>query len=219
MTPKAIIWDFDGTLASSLAGITSSMREALAAHGFKSPTSEEVRATVGLTLEESMKRLTGGACTEEQVPILDEHYRSLHNSNAAPLTTVFDGVHEVLREARDRGIRSILVSNKGRKGLDQLLEQLKLVGYFADILSAQDVSYRKPDPRLFSLEIAARHSDLSPTDSLVVGDTEADLNFAKDAGLTSCWARYGYGNLDTCRNLRPNYVIESVRELWAVLEG
>jgi phosphoglycolate phosphatase len=56
-----VILDFDGTLASSLEGIFACMQETLAHYGFNHPTLEEVRRTVGLTLEESMHLLTQGA--------------------------------------------------------------------------------------------------------------------------------------------------------------
>ena len=138
MAIKAIIWDFDGTLVSSLEGIWSSMNETMRTYDYPAPTLEEVRATVGLALEESMRLLSHQKCTEEKLPELVAKYRSLHNSNAAPLTKLFDGAKEVLSKVREQGITAIVVSNKGRDGLNQLIEQLDLQRLFDVILSAQD---------------------------------------------------------------------------------
>ncbi|MFP5228551.1 MAG: HAD family hydrolase [Acidobacteriota bacterium] len=218
MRPKVIIWDFDGTLVSSLAGIASSMQETLATYGFSTPSLEDVRRTIGLTLEQSIRCLTHEMCPENLVPALVQHYRSLHGSNAAPLTTMFEGATEVLREARRREIESILVSNKGRDGLHQLLEQLEIGGMFREVFSADDVAYRKPDPRLFANEIAMKLENHSTGNILVVGDTETDLNFAKASGLRSCWAKYGYGDQNSCSGLGPDFVIESIGALWTALE-
>jgi phosphoglycolate phosphatase len=44
-------------------------------------------------------------------------------------------------------------------------------------------------------------------DYIMVGDTEADLCFARDVGIMSCWASYGYGDRDGCRALAPDYEI------------
>lgn len=215
----AIIWDFDGTLASSLEGITAAMGQTLATHRLPIPTVEQVRATVGLTLEQSMRHLAGVACSEQQIAQLVTHYRRVHNSHAAPLTKAFDGADRVLAESRRRGMLNILVSNKGRAGLHQLLGQLSLDGQFDHVLSAEDVSFCKPDPRLYSLDIAPRYATLRPDQVLVVGDTETDLNFARSAELKSCWAKYGYGNHQACRMLQPQFVIESIAELFSVLDN
>jgi phosphoglycolate phosphatase len=213
MAIKAIIWDFDGTLASSLEGIFSSMSETLKTYGYPAPTLEEVRATVGLTLEESMRRLSHNKCTDEQIPELVAKYRSLHESNAAPLTKLFNGTQDVLSEIREKGVTSIVVSNKGRDGLNQLIEQLELQRQFDIILSAQDVEYRKPDPRLYSAHIAPLLAVSGPDEVLVVGDTESDIRFAHDAGLSVCWARYGYGDHAVCRGLNPTHTITSITEV------
>jgi phosphoglycolate phosphatase len=58
MKYRLAIFDFDGTLASSLDGICECMTEALTTFGYRAPTREEVRTTVGLTLEESVQILT-----------------------------------------------------------------------------------------------------------------------------------------------------------------
>jgi phosphoglycolate phosphatase len=219
MAIKAIIWDFDGTLASSLEGIFSAMREALKTHGFPAPTLEEVRGTVGLTLEDSMRRLSRNKCTDEEIPELVAKYRSLHDSNAAPLTKLFDGAQDVLSQVRKKGVTSIVVSNKGRHGLNQLIEQLELQGKFDIILSAQDVEYRKPDPRLYSTHIAPLLTVAGPDEVLVVGDTESDIRFAHNARLSVCWAHYGYGDHVVCRGLNPTHTITSITEVMDTIAG
>jgi phosphoglycolate phosphatase len=47
----------------------------------------------------------------------------------------------------------------------------------------------------------------------MVGDTEADLRFARAVGIRSCWASYGYGDGDACRALAPDYEIAAFPEL------
>jgi phosphoglycolate phosphatase len=52
---------------------------------------------------------------------------------------------------------------------------------------------------------------------LIVGDTETDILFAKAAGIASCWASYGYGEPERCRNLRPDHVITTIEQLPALV--
>jgi len=60
MSVKLIIFDFDGTLASSLEGISACMGKALNLFGYRRPSIDKVRATIGLTLEESIRSSRDG---------------------------------------------------------------------------------------------------------------------------------------------------------------
>jgi len=121
------------------------MRETLTHYNFADPTLQQVRNTIGLTLEESMHRLTQGLCEEPLTSEMVKFYRALHTTKAAPHTRLFDGAIPTLAELRARNIFIILVSNKGRAGLHQLIAQLKIADYIDIVLSAEDVAHRKPD--------------------------------------------------------------------------
>ncbi len=217
MAIRAVIWDFDGTLASSLKGIAAAMTETLLAFGYPAPTMEQVRSTIGLTLEESMRRLTRGEASEDQIPLLVAKYRSLHEVKVAPLTTLFPGARKVLGVLKSRGILSVIVSNKGRLGLGQLMDQLAIGTDISFALSADDVLYRKPDRRLYAQHISPLLNGLLPEEILVVGDTESDIRFALTAGLKVCWAQYGYGDSAACCALQPTHTIENLDELVAIV--
>jgi phosphoglycolate phosphatase len=217
MPITTVIFDFDGTLASSLEGIWTCMSETFARFHFPQPTLEQVRATVGLTLETSIDLLTENRAT--RLGEMVAFYRSLHDAKAAPLTRLFDGAVPALAQLRSQKICTILVSNKGRAGLHQLVSQLHISTLLDVILSAQDVAFPKPDARLFTTTIAPLLPDPSapPSHTLMVGDTETDILFAKNAGLVSCWAAWGYGTPGRCRSLWPDYELNSLAALPALL--
>ncbi len=217
MPIKTIILDFDGTLASSLEGIWACMRETLAHYNFAEPTLQQVRRTVGLTLEESMHRLTQGRCEEPLTSDMVKFFRVLHTTKAAPLTRLFDGAIPTLAELRARNIFTILVSNKGRAGLHQLITQLEIANYIDIILSAEDVSHRKPDVRLYTEHIAHLLPSDKTSQTLVVGDTATDILFAKNANLLSCWATYGYGDEQRCKALSPDFELHKLTDLPALI--
>jgi len=78
VTIKLVIFDFDGTLASSLEGITACMGHTFQRFGYPAPSADEVKATVGLTLEDSIRKLTRFACPESAIPAVVGTYRELH---------------------------------------------------------------------------------------------------------------------------------------------
>ena len=217
MPIKTIILDFDGTLASSLEGIWTCMRETLTHNNDAAPTPRQVRQTIGLTLEESMHRLTEGRCEEPLTSEMVKHYRTLHTTKAAPLTRLFDGAIPTLAKLRVLNIFTILVSNKGRAGLHQLTVQLKITNYIDIVISAEDAPYRKPDARLYTEHIAPLLPTTPDSQTLVVGDTETDILFAKNANLLSCWATYGYGDTQRCKALSPNFELQKLTDLPALI--
>jgi phosphoglycolate phosphatase len=212
------IFDFDGTLASSLDGITACMGKAFQLFGYSSPSSNQVRATVGLTLEDSIRALTNGVWPESDIPEVVRTYRGLHEAEAAPRITLYDGVADVLAAIKGVGIKTVLVSNKGHAGLVQLLRQLGISDYFDLMLAADRVQHHKPSAVLYNEHIAPAFPHIEAEDVLVVGDTESDLRFAANIGARSCWAAYGYGHPATFMSLLPTFTISSIDGLRTVLK-
>lgn len=215
---KTVILDFDGTLASTVEGIYACMAETFVTFGYPRPTPAEVRLTVGLTLDHAMRRLANDRCDEDTIRRMIATYRDLHRQKAAAMESLFEGTVETLHFLRACGIQSILVSNRSRRGLHHLTEYLGIKDRLDVMLGADEVPYQKPDARLFTAVIVPILDGASPHEVLVVGDTEWDLLFARNAGLPSCWAAYGYGDPERCQALSPQYVIPSIADLRNVLQ-
>ncbi|HXH50297.1 MAG TPA: HAD family hydrolase [Terriglobia bacterium] len=213
MSLTTVIFDFDGTLASSLEGIHACFQEALATFGYGRPSVAEVRRTVGLTLEESVRILTNGQCDGAKLGKVVDCYRALYTKKGRAMATLFPGAKETLTAVREMGIRIVLVSNKSHKGLCRLAEHLGIDASVNMMLGVDESSFRKPDARLFTETIAPRLAESHPRRVLMVGDTESDILFAKNAGLRSCWASYGYGDEAACKALAPEFILPNITRL------
>jgi len=219
MKYRLAIFDLDGTLASSLDAIAECIASTLLAFGFSPPSREDVRATVGLTLEDSFEVLTKGKTSRAQLLELVKVYRDAHEVKGVGSIQLFEGAAKLLEGLPLSGVQSALASNMGRKALDQVLERLKIWAFFDLTLSAQDADCHKPDPKLFSKYIAPHFAGISKQEVVVIGDTEIDIKFAKAAGLASCWAKYGYGDANKCRKFKPDHEVADIRELRHLLKG
>src|SRR5437588_5483542 len=116
---ELVIFDFDGTLCDSLQGLAACSQKALARFGFPQPTVEEVKATIGLSVQHSMRVLTKFRCSESQIPEIVEVYRTFHRSEAVPLMKLFDGAAKVLTDLRQAATNAVLVSNKDTASLER----------------------------------------------------------------------------------------------------
>ena len=207
-----IIFDFDGTLADSARGIAACLSAAFDAFDLPRAQPADVRARIGLTLEESISQLTGNR-PDVDVAAVARRYRELHASVAAPAIELFDGVGATLASLDAAGVRLLVVSQKARRGLTQLLAQLEIDRYLDLVLASDDVEAPKPQAALFEKHIAPRYPHLARERVLVVGDTVTDLQFAANIGAVSCWAEYGYGDPVRCHALAPAYTVADITEL------
>ena len=143
-----------------------------------------LRATLALARRIRSRILTKERGGEAQRSGGGKTYRELHDKKAAS-SIKLSGVVKLLEELPSHGIKTALVSNKGRKGLDHLLGPVLDLGFFRPVLSAEDVRFNKPKPELY-LEVhrAALRRDLrGPTRLWTVGDAEAlDLAICQGRG-------------------------------------
>jgi len=209
-----IIFDFDGTIVDSASGIAQCMAAAFDRHRLPPPLPSDVRARIGLTLEESIRQLTDGL-SDTEVAALARQYRELHASVAAPAIALFPGAVETLA-ALVPDHRLVVVSQKARRGLLQLMGQLDIERYFDLVLGSDDVTALKPEAALFERHVAPRYPHVARDRVLVVGDTATDLQFAANIGASGCWAEYGYGDARRCRALSPVYTVADITEVTSV---
>ena len=75
----------------------------------------------------------------------------------------------------------------------------------------------KPSPWFFDQLIAPVYPKLKPPDFLMVGDTSADIGFARACGIPVAWARYGYGNIPTSDQAQLDYTFDTLPSLLDII--
>ncbi|AKQ46098.1 hypothetical protein TH63_11410 [Rufibacter radiotolerans] len=216
---QLVIFDFDGTLCATESAILHTFQVAFERKGLTPPPEAEIKAALGtgghlselLLLLHPPLQQEGTAALQEWV----SHYRYLYETEGARLTTLFEGTEEILSLLRQKDITCAVLSNKGQRAIELALEEFGLLSYF-DLIIGDDPKHalrKKPDPMAFHQVIQPRDPQLASSQILMVGDTHADLEFANNAGLASCWAAYGYGARVLCEAATPTHTIHSLRQL------
>jgi phosphoglycolate phosphatase len=168
-----------------------------------------------LNLEEAIRQLIRDR-RDVDVDAVARRYRELHNSVAAPATTLFPGTRDMLAALDAAGITLAVVSQKARRSLAQVLGQFALDRCFDLVLGSDDVTAPKPHPALYEQHIVPMCGDPARDRVLVVGDTDIDLRFAANIGARGCWAEYGYGHRASCQALHPAYTIPNITAVTSV---
>jgi phosphoglycolate phosphatase len=216
---KVIVFDYDGTLFDTRPAIIHCIQRAFEEQGRNRPEQEPIARTVslGVTLQETFFTLDRGLRSDAAaLSAIVDTYRTLYLDIGTPLLKPYSGMGEALRSVQAAGARCVIVSNKGVAAIRRSLDQNHL-GSLIDIVFGDEPNLpKKPDPAVLTGHILPRYPQLRRDQVLMVGDTETDISFARAAGIMSCWAAYGYGEVDRCRALRPDHEIASIDDLPAL---
>ena len=124
-----IIFDFDGTIADTSAGIIATTQEAFRQLGFPEISEEQIRPTIGLVLEQSLQRAAG--LTAEQTVMAARKYREIFPEYGASASTLFPGVAETLAEFSSRGFRMAIATSRGRDSLEMIMAPYGIEKYWS----------------------------------------------------------------------------------------
>ena len=139
-----IIFDFDGTLADTAAGILATVKETFRRLGFSGASDERIRPTIGLVLEQSLQQI--GDLTEAQIRDAARLYREIFPEFGEVNSSLFPGVTETLGELHARGYRMAIATSRGRESLEAIMAPYGVNGYFEEMVTATDRLAPKPAP-------------------------------------------------------------------------
>lgn len=205
---RLIVFDWDGTLMDSVARIVACIRAAITDLAFEPRDDATIRDIIGLGLREAIETLYPG-CDERLHRDLTDRYRH-HFLEADPTPSqLFAGAAETVARLHGAGYRLAVATGKGRRGLDKALRETGLGRYFHATRCA-DETRSKPDPRML-LELMDE-LDITAAETLMVGDTEYDMQMAHNAGTGALAVSYGVHAVERLHRHDPLGCIDDIRE-------
>ena len=143
-------------------------------------------------------------------------YREYYRPRALDTTTLFPGVAETLVTLRSRGIRMAIATTKSTETTRRVLQHFGIEHEFDQIQGTTDLPF-KPDP--FIVNKILTDQGWTPAESIMVGDTAADIGAGKAAGVSTCGVTYGSSSREVMELLGPDHIIGSLIELPAIIFG
>lgn len=188
MNYTAYLFDFDYTLANSSAGIVICFQHVLQGNGYRNVSDDDIRRTIGKTLEDSFAILTGVSD-----PVILEEYRKVYVREAdvymTAHTVLFPETASVLAELKKAGKKLGIISTKYRYRIRELLDKEELTHLFDIIVGGEDVKAHKPSPE--GLLFAMEHIGVLPEDTLYIGDSVVDAETALAARVDFAGVTHG----------------------------
>jgi phosphoglycolate phosphatase len=206
---KLLVFDWDGTLMDSEARIVECVQAAVRDLGRELPSREAIRNIIGLGLREAVTTLFPGSDDELLHNIVSRYRVHYLDENSTP-SRLFDGAQEVIEALADNEYLLAVATGKGRRGLDQVLAETGLGGYFHATRCA-DEAFSKPHPAM--LEQILDELGVFPHEALMIGDTEYDLEMAANAGVASLGVTYGVHSPQRLARHNPLACLDAVAEI------
>ncbi len=200
------LFDVDGTLLDSGADIYETVREILRGHPVNGLEPARVQRYIGFHLIEMFRDLLPDY-SEEQYQELIRRYRELYPARGHRLTRVYPGVRQALAAL---GGRKATATTKSSATVRAVLDQFGLLRYI-DHPQGTDGFAAKPAPDVIFAALSGLGA--RPEDCLLVGDSAADMEAGRRAGVRLCAVRYGYGNPRDLARFEPDFWIDDLRDL------
>lgn len=181
-----VIFDFDGTLADTVAGICSTARTVLRAHGLSDEEIGDLRRIIGPPFPQAFSLVYG--LSEEQAAEVTREYRAIYQGLGIDGWPLYEGVGELLGDLRAAGRRLAVASSKRQQLVETAVADNGVAGLFDACLG------KTSDEQASKAQTIARVLELTGTaasDAVMVGDRHHDVEAAAACGVPCVGVTYG----------------------------
>ena len=211
MPIKLIIFDLDGTLVDTSKDITNALNYAIKPYGLKDLTVEDTIKMIG----EGITRLIEKVLSDEKSQWRDEvikRFLAYYSEHLVDYSSVYPYVRETLEKLN--GYKKAVISNKKEYLSMKLLDKLGLLKYFNLVIGSDTTSERKPSP-IPVIHVFTKLG-IDPHESIIVGDSNYDIEAGKKAGIKTVAVTYGYRERHYLMD--ADYIIDTFKDLITLLK-
>ncbi len=208
MTYKTYLFDMDGTLLDTLDDLTAAVNHTLAQYGYPRRTREEVRQGLG---NGAVKLIAALLPEGEDTPGFDaimRDYKAWYQAHTCVLTRPYPGVPELLAHLTRQGCRVAIVSNKPHGAACELAEK-----FFPGVptFGESPATPRKPAPDMVFHALTALGAEKDT--AVYVGDSEVDVQTARNAGLPLIAVSWGFRGREALAEAGAATIVDAAAEI------
>lgn len=211
-----VIFDLDGTVLDTLEDLFCSVNYALEKCGYPLRTIDEVRSFVGNGIGKLMERSAPEGTDSKDIEKFHKVFTAHYKEHCADKTQPYEGIIELLKKIRKKGVKTAVVSNKADYAVKSLCSD-----YFPELfdiaVGEREGIRRKPYPDSVIEVMDKIGADRART--VYIGDSDVDIDTAKNAGVDSIAVTWGFRSKDFLQKHGADVMAENAQELFNVLIG
>ncbi len=214
MNINLVVFDLDGTLVSSDKTIYQATLQALKVINiFPKMPEEDFYKTIGKHFEDIFAQFSFSVPDFEK---FIEIYKSIY-FDYIELSEVYPGVNEILNKLSRKNIKAALLTTKGQDHAERILEHFNLSDKINYVMGRRPGIAHKPSAE--PLIKICSDLNIDVTSTLMIGDTELDIQCGKNAGSKTCAVTYGYRTAENLEKEFPDFMIDNILDVDYIVNG
>lgn len=202
---KLIIYDLDGTLINSSKDISNSVNWALGELGFPALSEALIRTHVGNGVIPLIKQvLHEVSASQDLLERALQLYKSRYSDHLLDETKLYPEVEMVLKFFKDR--KQAIITNKTATFSRRILKGLGVDSYFFEVIGGDQALPKKPAPD--SVLSLMTKTGAGRGETVFIGDSNVDIQTAKNAGIKSIIVTYGFESLSSIQSQKPDFIVD-----------
>jgi len=189
---RVLIFDLDGTLIDSKRDLILSVNAMLREMGREELHEDTISGYIGYGAPQLMRRALGNGATEEEREKALKFFLARYEEHKLDSTCAYPGVPEALEQLAAFSLA--VLTNKPVRVSIRILGGLGLAKYFRAVYGGNSFETKKPDP--LGAQVILREFGAAPAEAILIGDSEVDVQTARNAGTLAAAVNYGFGAHD-----------------------
>lgn len=213
---EAVIFDLDGTLLYTLEDICDVVNSVLASNGMPGKSIDEVKHAIGRGIEELVRKLIPASkVTVESVEMLSDQVRKTYLEQGSIKTRPYPGITDLLERLQSECVPIAVLTNKHQLSAERQVEKYFGGINFAVVSGDREGYSLKPyiEAVIPVLEILGT----LPGNTLMVGDSDIDMDTAVNAGMTAVGVSWGFREVSLLLDHGAEYIIDNPGEILTLL--
>ena len=208
---KGMIFDLDGTTLNTLEDLHASFNLMMKEFGYGNFSLDEVRMGVGHGLKALINNLGPRDLDQETKDKMAKCFREKYSGNYMIRTKPYPGIKKMLEELQAKGIKLAAHSNKDDIYVKNLMAENFPQISFIECRGAIEGIALKPDPE--AVYLILEKMGLNKEEVVYVGDSDTDIETAKNAGLRSIGCLWGFRDYETLKTAGADYIVKGPEEI------
>ena len=192
MKKTTYIFDLDGTLLDTLQDLAAAVNYALRKNGMEEHSIDDIRRFVGNGVRKLIERAVPEGTESSILNLVFADFRAYYMEHSLDVTKPYEGIPEVLQELKRRGCKMAVVSNKMMAATQELVAH-----FFPEIkvaIGENEAAGIRKKPASDMVHEALKQLDADTNTAVYIGDSDVDIQTAKNAGVPCISVLWGFRN-------------------------
>lgn len=216
MKYQAVLFDMDGTVIDSLEDIVDALNVSLQRFGMQELSLSQIRTHVGNGARRLMECVVPPGTPDPLLERMLAFYKPYYAAHSRVKTKPYGGILAMMESLKAKGIRLAIISNKPDKAVRELAAEF-FPGLLELAMGEREGVRRKPWPDM--IDAAAEHMDVDKYKCLYVGDSEVDIDTAKNAGIDCVSVSWGFRSREELARSGACVIIDRAEDLLRYIEA